>query len=293
MLLKGKIILITGGNAGIGKMTAIALANKGANVVLACRNEEKGTQAVEDIKEKTDNQNIHFIQCDLASLESVKNCAEEFKIRFDRLDVLINNAGLILFQLEKTKEGFEKQFGVNHLGHFYLTHLLMDRLKTSPEPRVVNVSSKSHYRGKIRFEFLKGEIDSSKYNGMVAYSQSKLANVLFTKELSKRHPEITTHSLHPGVVKTNIGNKNNKSWISLVWTLMKPFMISEAKGAKTSVYLATSPEALTTSGKYWENQKEVNPSDLALDEALAKRLWEYSEAAINQSVHSQTQSDNS
>ena len=183
-------ILITGGNAGIGKATAIALAKEGHTIIIACRNESKAQEAVADIKTTTKNKAIHYLLCDLASFESVKNCAAAYRQQFGQLDILINNAGLVTDKLQFTKDGFELQIGVNHLGHFLLTTQLIDLLEKSAEPRVINVSSKAHYNGKINFNSFRGELGTEKYKGMLAYAQSKLANVLFTKELVRRYPKI-------------------------------------------------------------------------------------------------------
>lgn len=276
-------ILITGGNTGIGKATALALANKEENkIIIACRNEAKAKRAVEEIKAKTKNQEIHSLTCDLASFESIKFCAAAYRDQFGQLDILINNAGLVTDKLKFTKEGFEMQFGVNHLGHFLLTKNLIDLLEKAPTPRIVNVSSVAHYRGKLRFDSFKGELGAEKYKGMVAYGQSKLANILFTKELAKRYPRICSHCLHPGVVGTEIGGKkDNKAWWSYIWKLMSPLLLSVEKGAKTSIYLATSPGVLKVNGKYYEKQKEKEPSALANDSELAKKLWEVSEELVS------------
>ena len=274
-------ILITGGNAGIGKATAIALAKNGAKVIIACRNNTKAAQAVTEIKAAANSEEVYSLRCDLASFESVKECAQDYRKQFGQLDILINNAGLITDKLQFTKEGYEMQIGVNHLGHFLLTTELIDLLEESKEARIINVSSGAHYRGKIKFDTFKGEIGPDKYNGMAAYSQSKLANVLFTKELAKRYPSIISHSLHPGVVSTEIAQKNeNKSLWKYAWKLFSPLMLNSAKGAKTSVYLASSPEALKSNGKYFEKQKEKAPAGIANDAALAEKLWEVSERLI-------------
>lgn len=276
-----KHILITGGNAGIGKETAIALAKQGAKVIIAGRNISKTTKAVKEIKAASKNEEVYSLQCDLASFDSVRACTEAYKDQFGQLDVLINNAGLIATKLQFTKEDHELTIGVNHLGHFLLTTRLIDLLEQSDEPRIINVSSGAHYRGKIDFDSFKGEHGVKKYNGMEAYSQSKLANILFTKELARRYPSICSHSLHPGVVATEIAEKNdNKAWWKIVWKLFKPVMLSPAKGALTSVYLASSPEALKTNGKYFEKQKEKEPSKIANDMDLAIKLWEVSEELI-------------
>ena len=274
-------ILITGGNAGIGKATAIALAKKGAKIIIACRNEAKAQQAVAAIKKAARNEEIYSLTCDLASFDSVKNCAQNYRQQFGQLDILINNAGLITDKLQFTKEGFELQIGVNHLGHFLLTNSLIDLLEQSTAPRIINVSSKAHYRAKVKFNTFRGELGAEKYSGMAAYGQSKLANILFTKELAKRYPKICSHSLHPGVVGTEIAGKNNnkKLW-SILWSVFSPFMLNTSKGAKTSVYLATSPEVLAINGKYFDKQKEVKPSEVAENAELAKELWDKSEELV-------------
>lgn len=278
-------ILITGGNAGIGKATAIALAKNGAKIIIACRNETKAKKAVTEIKAASKNQEIYSLTCDLADLATIRNCAKDYRQQFGQLDILINNAGLVADKLQFTQDGFELQIGVNHLGHFLLTTQLLDLLKQSAEPRIINVSSKAHVRGKIRFDTFKGEIGAEKYSGMVAYGQSKLANILFTKELARRYPNICSHSLHPGVVGTEIAQKNdNKPLWKIVWKLLSPIMLSPTKGAKTSVYLATSAEALKSNGQYFDKQKAIAPAPIANDVALAKQLWEVSEQLVKQSI---------
>jgi NAD(P)-dependent dehydrogenase (short-subunit alcohol dehydrogenase family) len=271
-------ILITGGNAGIGKETALALAKNKDKIIIACRNEAKAAKAVEDIKKASGNNEVYSVTCDLASFSSIKAAAKSYRERFGQLDVLINNAGLITDKLKLTADGFELQIGVNHMGHFLWTNLLIDLLEKSEEPRIINVSSTAHYNGKMYFNTFKGEIPASKYKGMAAYAQSKLANVLFTKELARRYPAICSHCLHPGVVSTEIAQKNAKKLWGIVWSLFSPLMLSAAKGAKTTIYLATSSDVLKTNGKYFDKSKEKEPSALANDAALAKKLWEHSEA---------------
>ncbi len=279
--MQNKTVLITGGNDGIGKQTAIRLAQQGAHIVIACRNMKKATEAVGHIRSESGNERVEALPLDLASLASVQESAELFRSKYGRLDVLINNAGLFTSNLEFTEEGFELQFGVNHLGHFLLTNLLLPQLQMSDEPRVLNVSSTGHYGGTIDFDNLRGERGAKAYQGLAAYAQSKLANVLFTKELIRRYPQLTSHALHPGVVRTNIGSKGGNWLISLGWTIGKLFMISKEQGAETSVYLASSPEALKANGQYFnEHQQIKTPNKLALDEELAQRLWGISESFV-------------
>jgi len=275
-------ILITGGNAGIGKATAEALAALGNTVIIACRKISQGDLVAKEITKTTANSEVFSIQCDLSSFDSIRACSETFKDQFGKLDILINNAGTITDTLQFTQDGFELQFGVNHLGHFLLTNELLPLLHTSQDPRIINVSSNAHYKGKINLNTFRGEIGHKKYKGMAAYSQSKLANVLFTKELARRYPSICSHSLHPGVVRTNIASKNDNNVIwKFIWNMFKPIMLSKENGAKTSVYLATSQEAIKSNGKYFHKQKETKPSALADDINLAKELWEISNKLVS------------
>jgi NAD(P)-dependent dehydrogenase (short-subunit alcohol dehydrogenase family) len=276
--MQDKIVLITGGNAGIGRATARRLSEMGAEVVLACRSRARGEAAAQDIMRKTGNNKVSVIHCDLASFDSIRRAAGVFAAKYDRLDVLINNAGVFTTDLKRTREGFELQFGVNHLGHFLLTKLLLDHLKFSLQPRIVNVSSADHYRGDIDFNNLRGQKGAASYSGFKAYCQSKLANVLFTRELARRHPQIDCNCLHPGMVRTRFINKDSKWYISLGWTLLKPFMASKENGAETSVYLATSPAIEGVSGEYFDQkQRRRNPSEKARDDKLARKLWTVSE----------------
>jgi len=272
-----KTALITGGNNGIGKATAIGLAKKGFEVIIACRNAEKGQKAVSEIKKMANQEQVSLLICDLASLKSVEKCAIDFKSKYDKLDVLVNNAGLIVDDYKTTEEGFEYQFGVNHIGHFYLTKLLLPTILGSEAPRVVTVSSAIHYQGKFDFDTLRTAPE--KYSGMDYYAQSKLANILFTKGLAKRYPKIITNALHPGVVGTGFGSGDVAWYFRGIWNLMKPFLMKPEKGAATSIYLASSDE-VKVSGKYFDKQQERRSSKLSDDAELAEQLWEYSEKAI-------------
>lgn len=281
--MRDKTVLITGGNEGIGLATAQRLAAKGAHIILACRDERKGHNAANYLREKTANSAIVVIALDLASLESVANAAEFILTEHPKLDVLINNAGVYSSHLSFTQEGYEQQFGVNHLGHFLLTRLLLPALQCPQEGgRVINVSSAAHYHGKIDFDNLKGEKGGAHYNGPAAYAQSKLANVLFTKALARRYEgEITANTLHPGVVATGLANKNGSFWLKTIWNLYKPFARTPEKGADTTVYLAKSAEVRGVSGRYFDQHQNVKkPATLACDKALAEKLWQYSETAV-------------
>ncbi|MGE0820726.1 MAG: SDR family oxidoreductase [Candidatus Binatia bacterium] len=274
--MKGKTVLITGGNAGIGKATAMALARQGASIVITARDETKGQKALAEINQQTVGVPAQLLLLDLASFASIQQAAQQFRQLHTRLDVLINNAGLFTSRMEHTCEGFELQFGANHLGPFLLSHLLLPALRAAPSPRVINVSSKIHYGGQIDFDNLRGE--KGRYNGVRAYAQSKLANVLFTREWSRRFETIPANCVHPGGVRTGIGNKHSSWYVALAWSLLTLFMSPPHRGAATSVYLASSPAVEGVSGRYFdEKQRERHPSHLAMDDELARRLWDVSE----------------
>lgn len=274
-----KQVLITGGNDGIGKQTTLGLARMGYSITIACRNQEKGKAALAEIIAASGNERIDLLPLDLADLQDVRRAASTFTERGKPLDVLINNAGIVVTELQKTVQGYELQFGVNHLGHFLLTSLLLDALQAAPAPRVVNVSSHVHYSGSMDFDNLRGE--KAGYNGLKAYAQSKLANVLFTREFARRYPEIACNAIHPGAVRTRFANKSG-GWYSLGWTILSPLLISQEKGARTSIYVASDPAVSGVSGQYfYARNKTRYPSRTAQDPELAKQLWVWSEAAVN------------
>lgn len=274
--MHGKTVLITGGTAGLGQATAIALARQGASVVITARDEARGRAAVAAINRRANAAPVRLIPLDLASFASVRGAAERFLGEHPRLDVLINNAGVFAARLEHTREGFELQFGVNHLGPFLLSHLLLPALEAAPAPRLVNVASRAHYAGQIDFDDPRGE--KHPYRGWRAYARSKLASVLFTREWNRRFPGIPANCLHPGTLRTAIGNKHSPWYVSLTWSLVKPFLASPERGAATVVYLASSPMVAGIGGRYFDPwQRERRPSLLALDDALARQLWELSE----------------
>jgi retinol dehydrogenase-14 len=277
-LMAGKTCLITGANSGIGKATSAALAGMGAKkVVMVSRDRTKGESARAEILEKSGrkNEEIELMICDLSSLKSVRGFAAEYKRMHDRLDVLINNAGLILAKRTVTEEGFETTFVVNYLSHFLLTNLLLDLLKASAPSRIINVSSDAHTGGHMNFDDLQGE---TRYSGSRAYSQSKLAQILFTYELAKRleGTGVTVNAVHPGAVATNWGRKSAGA-LSVVLAIFHPFELSPEKGADTVVYLASSPEVANVSGKYFTKRKAIESSLESRNEEDARRLWEVSE----------------
>jgi len=269
-----RVIVVTGANTGIGLATARALAARGGRVVLACRSADKTAPVIEALKAETGNQAVEFLQLDLASLASVRKAAAELLERGHSIDVLVNNAG-VAGQRGVTTDGFELAFGVNHLGHFLFTRLLLDRLRSSAPARVVTVASHSHYRAKgIDWAAVRGPTRS--YVGMPEYGVSKLANVLFSAELSRRLADsgVTTYSLHPGVIASDIWSRR------LPWPIPQLaglFMASNEEGAKTSVHCATSPGLEDQSGLYWDKGQPRTPSRVARDEGLAAELWQRSE----------------
>ena len=269
-----KIIVITGANSCIGKETARSLAAMGHTLVMACRHPERAEAARRDIAATTGSDKVRVMTLDLASFRSIHAFAEAFAGSFDHLDVLINNAGLIPFKKLLTEDGFEMQIGVNHLGHFLLTRLLMPQLKAAGYARVINVASMMHRLGKIDFDSFRGE---KSYGFMKAYGQSKLANVLFTRELARRYKDdgIVAFSLHPGAVATNIAGRG------LVRRTLYRLMgghLSPQRGARTSIYLASEPDIEEYSGSYFNEHCKVKPgSTLSNDMDLAARLWDESE----------------
>ena len=272
--MKNKIVLITGANSGIGKATAIKLATMGAHIVMLCRNKERGETARQDIIQTSDNKNIELILIDLADLISVRKAAEDIKAKYDHIDVMINNAGGYFTERKTSKDGYECTFAMNHLGHFLLTNLLLDELKAAVNARLINLSSDIHKKGHIIFDDLMTE---KKYKGFGVYSHAKLANILFTKELSRRlhDTDITVNTLHPGIVRTNFTADSGR-FIRFMMTIMGSLLKSPEKGAETSVYLASSKDVAGISGKYFVNRKEKKSSPESCNEEVAKKLWKMS-----------------
>jgi len=278
--VKNKICLITGSTSGIGKATAASLAAKGAIIIITGRNEGKGEQVVAEIKSRMTNHNIFFEYGDLSNLQSVVDLAYRLNKNYPKLDVLINNAGSFTEKRQYTKDGIEMQFGINHIAHFLLTHLVMPSLKKSDAARIINVSSDAHYRGNINFKDLYGE---EKYVPFKIYAQSKLANILFTYELARRLEDdnlthITTNVLHPGEIKTQFVEKNGNTLYKIGWKLAKPLMQSIEQGATTSVYLASAKQMEGKTAQYWSKMKKKKSSKISYDEQVADRLWNVSRA---------------
>jgi NAD(P)-dependent dehydrogenase (short-subunit alcohol dehydrogenase family) len=248
------------------------LATQGAKVLMVCRNQNKGDKAKTEIINKTGNEHVYLFITDLASFSSIRELVGKLLSQFTQLDVLINNAAAFYTTHQLTEDGIERQFQVNHLSGFLLTHLLMPLLKAAPAARIINVSSTGNYKGEIHFSDVNLQ---NNYNGLKAYRQSKLANVLFTYELARRlaSTNITVNTLHPGVVGTQIGFANNRSLAALVWWLGSPFMLNNEQGAATSIYLATSEQVAGVTGKYFEKCKEKKSADKSYNLTLAKQLW--------------------
>ncbi|KAL2088658.1 hypothetical protein ACEWY4_015557 [Coilia grayii] len=280
--LDGKTVLITGANTGIGKETAVDLAGRGARVILACRDLGRAERAAGEIRKRSGNGNVVVKQLDLASLQSVRTLATDLTASEERLDILINNAGIMMCPKWRTEEGFEMQFGVNHLGHFLLTNSLLELLKKSAPSRVVTVSSLAHEKGEIHFDDINLDKD---YEPMKSYRQSKLANVLFSRELAKRleGSGVTVYSLHPGVIRTELGRH---LWPTIaLWKrlLFRPLMLlikTPWEGAQTTIYCAVDHSLHNTSGLYYSDCAPKQAAPQACDDEAAKRLWDISASMV-------------
>lgn len=276
--LTGKVCVITGASSGIGKETAAGLARLGATVVMVCRDRERGEAARAEVQEKSGGQAVDLLFADLSSLQAVRQLAAELKERYPHLHVLINNAGALHPTRQVTVDGLEQTFAVNHLAGFLLTHLLLDVLKKSAPARIINVSSGAHQMGAIDFEDLQAE---KRYTQLKAYSQSKLANVLFTVELAKRlsGTGVTVNAVHPGTVNTNFG-KDAKGLFGVLVKVIRPIMRTPEKGAETPIYLASSPELDSVTGRYFVDRQPTATARQAQDAAAAQRLWQVSEKLV-------------
>ncbi len=275
--MQGKTCLVTGAASGIGAVTARALAEQGAALVLVDRDEQKGLLTSQQIQQQTGNPAVEFVPADLSSQAEIRQLAQHFKSRYQRLDVLVNNAGAMFAQRQESVDGLEMTFALNYLGYFLLANLLLDTLKASAPARIINVSSRSHARAKINFDDLQSR---SNYEGLKAYAHSKLAIVLFTYELARRleGSGVTANTLHPGIVATNF-SKNNHGGDGLAGLAMRLFrfaFLSPEQGAQTSIYLATSPQVAGMSGKYFVKCKAVRSAPASYDAATAGRLWQAS-----------------
>lgn len=271
--MRDKTVIVTGANTGIGKVTALEMARMGAKVVMLCRNPEKGVAARDEIVRLSANSDVELIVADLGERATLLRFVEVFNERHSRLDVLINNAGGIWRKYSETADGHETTFGVNHLGHFYLTHLLTPLLLDSAPSRIVNVSSDFHrFAREINFEDVMGK---NNYNSWYAYAQSKLCNIMFTYRLADllKNTGVTANCLHPGAVGTEFA-RELPAWVKNIFNFIA---VTPEKGARTSVYLAASPQVETVSGKYFASRKPKNSSSVSYNVQLQKRLWKLSE----------------
>ena len=279
--LSGRVALLTGANTGIGRVTACALASQGAHLFITCRNDATATAALAQIRSASGNTQVEALRLDLGDFDSVRACAQAFLDRDLPLHLLINNAG-VAGSRGLTASGFELAFGVNHMGHFLLTRLLLERIKATSPARIVTVASRAHYRASgLDWSALRQPTRSR--TGMTEYRNSKLANVLFSAELGRRLADtgVSTYALHPGVVATDV-------WRSVPWpirALMKLRMISTEEGARTTLHCATAAALGGKTGQYYSRCQPRTPSDMGRDTALAAELWRRSEIWIGAAAH--------
>lgn len=269
--MRGETALVTGGTSGLGKETARALAEKGAELVLVGRDEEKCISTAEQIRAQTGNREVEYLVGDLSEQSEVRDLAQDFRHRYARLDVLVNNAGGFYLWRRETSDGLEMTFALNHMAYFLLTNLLVDLLIQSAPARVVNVASGSHRGVELDFDDLQAEAG---YRPMRAYGRSKLANILFTYELHRRleGTGVTSNALHPGMVATNIGSDNG--WLVRLFLPLIHWRSKRVQeGAQTIIWLAASPEVEGVSGKYFYEKRAIESARASYDEQVAERLW--------------------
>jgi retinol dehydrogenase 12 len=274
--LEGKVFLVTGATEGIGKAAALAFAKRGATLVLVGRSREKSERVVKEIKEASGNDHVELLLGDLSKIAETRAVAEAFRAKYDRLDVLVNNAGGVFTSHQLSADGIEMTFALNHMAYFVLTTSLLDLLAKTPKARVVSTSSGAHHMGKMDLATV------AKRNGKAgfgAYGDSKLANILFTRELARRleGTSATATCMHPGYVRTAFGHNNGKAAAMIAKALAALFARTPEKGAETIVWLATSDEAASYNGEYFADRGVARTSKLARNEDLAKGLWELSE----------------
>ena len=270
-----KLVLITGATEGVGKQTALQLAAKGFDIVMMVRNKTKAAETKAEILTATPAAKVDTIIADLTSFKQVRAAAKQFNDKYPKLDVLINNAGLMYPDKKITEDGFELCFETNHLSHFLLTHLVLDKLKQSKQGRIINLSSEGHRQAKFDPTNFNAE---KKYTAIGQYCFTKLCNVYFTYSLADKlkGTGITVNAVHPGVVKSGFGSDHDKGWLKPVFSIARLFMISNEKGARTSVFLASDPSVAKVTGKYFKNSKAVSSTKLSHNTANQKILWDYS-----------------
>jgi NAD(P)-dependent dehydrogenase (short-subunit alcohol dehydrogenase family) len=272
--MQGKTVLITGADGDIGRNTTKGIAEKGAQIIMACIDLDQAKPVLEEIVNKTNNDNIELMQLDLSSQSNIHKFAENFTEKYNCLDVLINNAGVFSMKRFETEDGLEKTIGINYFGHYLLTSLLLPIIQKSKQGRIINISSDSYKQAKFDLDDLQSKI---KYKGMGAYPSSKLALILFTQELAKRLKDsnITVNTVHPGHVSTGIWNmwENPKWYQSLTIKILNMFFISPDEGAQTSIHLATSDEVQNITGKYFSKKKPVNVKSKYNTMDIQRKLW--------------------
>lgn len=271
--MRGRTCVITGANSGIGREAARALLGLGDEVVMVCRNRDKAEEARADIVKTSGSDKVSIVLCDLASQAEIRRAAEEIGERFDRVEVLVNNAGLVNTERRETVDGHEATLAVNHLAPMLLTHLLKDKLVASSPSRVITVSSGMHWRGRIDFDDLQSKRG---YSQFATYSNTKLMNILFARELARRMAGtgVVSNAMHPGFVHTSFGPQ--KGFLRLAQPLARPFMISAKEGADTIVWLASAPETANVTGEYFVKRRVALSSPRSKDMDVARRLWEVS-----------------
>ncbi len=278
-----KVILVTGANSGMGKATAAKLADTGARVIMLCRDMARGEAALREVSEQNSARKLELMLCDLGDMRDIRRFTDEFKERYGRLDILVNNAGVITLDRRETKDGFELQFGVNHLGHFLLTLRLIDIMPEHSGARIVVVGSGAHKAGRIHFN----DINLKKgYNVVSAYGQAKLANLLFTRELAKRldGKGITVNCAHPGAVATSMGVDRKTGFGKTITGLLKPLFQTPELGSRTALYLALDPAVRDITGEYFYKCKRAKSSKASKNEELARKLFELSEKLTDEHI---------
>ena len=278
--LDNKLAIVTGANSGMGLATVAALSDEGAKVIMLCRSEKRGREALLKLLEKQ-GRKLELMLCDLGDFASIRSFTAQIKEKYERIDILVNNAGFISLDRQETNDGLERQFGINHVGHFLLTTELLDLM--GPGSRIVNVASGAHKVGKIHFDDINLKHG---YNVVKAYSQSKLANVLFTRELARRLADqgITVNCCHPGAVATNMGVSRETGFGKTITRMLKPFFQTPAEGARTAIFLATDASVKDITGAYFYKCKIAKSSKRSQDPELAKKLYEFSEQMIKASI---------
>jgi len=277
--MAGKVVLITGGTAGIGKATAIGLATLGARVGVTGRDLHRAEEAAAEIRVASGNPAVDAFAADMSSQAEVRRLATAVLNAYPRLEVLVNNVGGFWAHRHPTADGLERTFALNHLAPFLLTNLLLDRLKASAPARVVPVSSGAQSMGRIDFDDPQG---ARSYSGQRAYNQSKLANIVFTNELARRleGTGVTANSLHPGVVRSNFGAEDQARWFAVMSHVILPLLKTPAQGARTSIYLASSPDVNGVTGQFFANRKPRSANKAAYDTNMAARLWQASAGLV-------------